>query len=545
MHKSYPVTLLISLLFFHSLLQAQPYTVAVSEQPAYFVYAEASRTDGRLKVLFISSHIIRMKNSQLPGIDVDLYLDFDERVRDIPHDEMYYNNELKDIAIRKVNHQEIYGSSQKWNLNWNYYDRVNTGDNTLSALEKIRENLIREYQSNGYLVYQLDFSPKLNNGLSYNYYNKNLGKYVNWEMERVSPLSPLWIPFYKKGEIKQLLAGLSDAVPESKGYITIESKDKKEDNNTNKSNNHSGTTPKKEDHTDWAAVAAVKQMEADGYEAEGDRLSKMGTLFMMQALEKYRQAQVTSPSPRVQQKINGIESQLALAQAINKGLENMENGAENVRQTLDQSGIPRFRAGQFAYSGFATGGGKTGAGLSPWSASASYGFYRIFAMEAGLFYAQSPVYSLYLVNSNGDKVGKTINAYQRYAGISISGGLALPIKSNVLYALYGWNIPYGNLDAKGLNPEYEYPDAKKNLNVFKFQGFAKLGFHMRIPNTRIGLGVHYTLNTIKGDKIVDEDSPYSEVREGTEKYFVGGSELAKYTFNQFGVSFLVLQKKKR
>ena len=69
----------------------------------------------------------------------------------------------------------------------------------MPPLEKIRESVIKDYQSKGYRVYQLDFSPNLRGGLAYNYNHVKLGKYVNWEMERVSPLSPLWIPFYKKG----------------------------------------------------------------------------------------------------------------------------------------------------------------------------------------------------------------------------------------------------------------------------------------------------------------------------------------------------------
>ena len=537
------VVLIFIVLCFNFPLRAQPYQVAVKDQPAYFAYAEATRIDGRLKVLFISSHIIRMKNSTMPSIDVDLDLDFDERVRNIPYDEKYFNNDVKDIAIRKVGHENIYGNALQWNLTWKHYGSVTHQDNTLSAMEKIRESVIKDYQSKGYRIYQLDFSPNLRGGLAYNYNNVKLGKYVNWEMERVSPLSPLWIPFYRKGEIRQLLAGLSDSGSGggSSGGITIENKEKDKSNNNN---NYGGSTPKKVDNTDWAAVAAVKRMEAEAYEAEGDRLNKLGTMFMMQALQKYRQAQYSSPSPRVEQKIKNIESQLFLAQAMAKGLDGMEKGAENIRQTLDQGGIPRFRAGQFSYSGFSMGSGKTD-GASPWLASVSYGFYRIFAMDVGVYYAQSPVYTLYLENSNDDKVGQTVNAYQRYAGITMSGGLALPIKSNVIYAMYGWNLPYANLDAKLLTPGYDYPDVKDDLNVFKFQGFAKLGVHMRIPGTRIGMGVHYTLNTIKGSTLIDEDSPYSEIKQGTTKYFVGGSEIEKYKFNQVGASFLILQKKKK
>ena len=531
------------ILCFNSLLQAQPYQVDVKDQPTYFAYAEATRIDGKLKVLFISSHIIRMKNSKMPSIDIDLELDFDERVAHIPYDEKFYNNDVKDIAIRKVGHEDIYGNYGVWNLTWKHYGAITHQDNTLSALEKIRESVIKDYQSKGYRVYQLDFSPNLRGGLAYNYNHVKLGKYVNWEMERVSPLSPLWIPFYKKGEIRQLLAGLSDSGSGggSSGGITIENKEKDKSNN----NNNGGSTPKKVDNTDWAAVVAVKRMEAEAYEAEGDRLNKLGTMFMMQALQNYRRAQATLPSPRVEQKIKNIESQLILAQAMVKGLDNMEKGAENIRHTLDQGGIPRFRAGQFSYSGFSTkGNGKT-EDASPWLASFTYGFYRIFAMEAGMYYAQSPVYQLYLENSNDDKVGQTIHAYQKIGGFNLSGGLALPIKSNVIYALYGWNIPFAKFGATLLTPGYEYPDIKDHLNVFKFQGYVKLGIHLRIPKTNIGMGIHYTLNTIKGSTIVDEDSPWSEIKQGSATYYVGGSEIDKYQFNQLGVSFLILQKQKK
>jgi len=485
-----------------------------------------------------------MKDSQLPNIETDLHLDFEKQIHDIPSREKYYNNDLKDIAIRKVDHQEIYGDSRKWTLTHPHYQKVTTSDNTLSAMEKIRESVIREYQAKGYKIYQLDFNPDLKGGLNYNYYNKTLAKYVNWTLERNAPLSPLWIPYYKQGEIRQLLAALNDnAVVQQGGYLTIESTDKKSDAQTNRgSSGGGGTIQKKEDNTDWAAYAAVKQMEADALEAEGDKLQQLGTLYIMQALEKYKLAMRASPSARVQQKIDGIESQLALGKAMADGIEGLERGSEKVRQSLDGAGLPRFRAGQFGYTGFEPGTKSTDP--APWAIHATYGFYRIFAMEAGLFYGQSPAYDLYLVNKNGDKTGQVIQAYQQYAGIQLLGGLAIPGRNVVVYAMYGGNLPFDNTAAKLITPGYTYEEAIDNLNTLKFQGMAKLGVHLRIPKTRIGFSIFYSMNTVKGDNVIDEDSPYGEVKQGTNSYQVGGTVKDKYTYNQVGLSFLLIQKKK-
>lgn len=225
--------------------QGQPYQVPSGEYPAYFVYAEGGRADQKLKVLFISKHIIRLKNSIMPSVDVDMVLDFSRIVDKIPGDEVYFNNEPKDLSIWKVDQSNIHGNSSKWTLTWSHFEKVTSNDNSTSAMEKIRESFIHSYLAKGYKVYQIDFNPSLDEGSDYRYLNAKLGKYVHWEMDRVLPLSPLWIPPYKKGDIRELLSQLSktDASPGS-GSITVESKSKDE---SSSGNNSSGNTPQKKE----------------------------------------------------------------------------------------------------------------------------------------------------------------------------------------------------------------------------------------------------------------------------------------------------------
>lgn len=233
MKKHFLSILLVAVICFNFSTQAQPYKVPTDEFPAYFVYAEGGRADLKLKVLIISKHIIRLRNSIMPSMDVDIVLDFDRIIDVIPKDEIFFNNEPKDFSIWKRDQTNIYG--KKWTLTWSHFEKVTHDDNSTSAMEKIRESFIRSYLAKGYKVFQVDFNPHLDEGAAYRYYDMKLGKYVHWEMDRVLPLSPLWIPPYKKGDIRDLLSKLNttESSP-STGSITIESKDKGEKTSTDK-----------------------------------------------------------------------------------------------------------------------------------------------------------------------------------------------------------------------------------------------------------------------------------------------------------------------
>lgn len=516
---------------------AQPYNVPAAQQPAYFVYAEATRADGRLKVLFVSRHIIRMKDSELPNIETDLHLDFGKKVEGIPHAERYFSSDAQNIAIRTVSHEEIYGTALNWTLTHNYYGSVKTTDNTLSAMEKIREAFIRDYQSKGYKVFQIDFAPNLAGGANYNYYDTKKGVYVNWQLERVSALSPLWIPYYQVGEIRDMLSRLSTSTSGG-GSLTVESSNKK-----TSSGNKSSSNTSRSDNTDWEAMAMVKRAEAEAYEAEGDRLMKLGALFLPKALEQYKLAQQAMPNARVQQKINNINNQVILAQGINRGLENLEDASEGLRSNLDDAGISRLRAGQLAYSGLMPSGKPQLDGPTPWSASLTYGFYRIFALEAGVFYGQMPVYQVHLTDKQKNKTGQSILLNHKSGGWTLTAGIAVPIKSSVvLYGMAGGNLPMFNVDPQVLTPGYEYSDPLMDLNEFQIQGKLKFGMHLKVPKTRLGFSVFYAMQTINGEKVIEGSTITPGVKYGETKHYVGMSDFKKYTYSQLGISLLFLSK---
>lgn len=183
---------------------AQPSKVSRAQRPAYFVYAEAAGADQDAKVLFVSRHIICMNNSSLPYIERDLHLDFGKRVDRIQH-ESQNAGDSKNITIRTVGLQEIYGPASAWARTGKYDSSVTTAANTVKAMEKIRENFIRDYQSRGYTVYQIDFTPNLAGGSNYSYLHPDKGYYVNWKLERVSPLTTQWIPYYPAGDVSGTL----------------------------------------------------------------------------------------------------------------------------------------------------------------------------------------------------------------------------------------------------------------------------------------------------------------------------------------------------
>src|SRR5690606_33115007 len=121
--------------------------------------------------------------------------------------------------------EDLHGDYLKWNIQRQYHEDITSSDNTLTALEKVRASLIEDHIRKGYRVYQVRFTPLVDgeNLSGYRYYDTHSSSYKNLVLDRVSPLSPLWIAPYMKGDIKGMLAGLgSSQERSSSGGIVIE-----------------------------------------------------------------------------------------------------------------------------------------------------------------------------------------------------------------------------------------------------------------------------------------------------------------------------------
>lgn len=541
----------LSIFLFQSTAASAQVTYAerpLNERDVCFLYAEFGLPNSdKVKAVVFTSYIYRYKYSYgynhpvlgTESVRTRLINSFALKIDEIVKNE--YN-----VKAQRAN-QVIYKPHSK--IEWAFSDgnvAKATGPelyltlaSSTALLEKVREKVIQQYRDRGYQVYQVAFDE---------HYDESVQV---MRLEHISKLSPLYVGPYNSGAIKSLARPYqeeSSSASKVSGGIVIEESGTKS-SNTKSTSNYSQT--KARDDSYWKAQVEMNRLNAESLEIEGERLYKLGTMFYMQALKNYEAAYQLYPTTRVKARIDEINSYVALGKAVNEGLDNLENKSEELRQTLDASGIPRFRAIQFSYSGDFKNFGDESA-ITPLSASLTYGFYRLLAVEAGLLYAQSPLYNLYLTDKNGNKIYdydadgeknyKTIQAYQTSAGITLSIGFAIPAKSFLFYGLYGGYLPYVNISAESITPGYDYPEVKDDLQTLYWQGKARFGVNFKIPNSRIALGAHYNMNWINGDKIQDEDRPYNDVSNGYQKYEVGGSAEDSYKFNQFGVSLFILSK---
>lgn len=514
----------------------------VNERDVFFLYTEFGLPNSsQLKVVVISSYIYRYKYNYgydypvlVDGVKAPLSNAFFDKMNDIVKNEnnIYATNRFNQV-MTKTNVKLEFAFSDGVIAKGTGPELYITVSSATEFIKKAREKIINQYKSKGYTILQSDFDE---------YFDEHLEQ---MNLEKIEKLSPLWIEEYHSGDIKAMARKYqeeSGRVSSGGGGGGIVIENKSDNNNSSTKTN----ITKKEDNTDWAAVVAVKRMEAEAYEAEGDRLYKLGTLFYGQALQQYQMAQNALPNERVQQKINGINSMYALGESLNYGLEKLEDASASIRETLDESGVPKFRGGMLLYSGLQPTykGFTSKEGLTPpWEVSLTYGFYRYLAFETGMYYAQSPNYEIHLTDKYGYESGKTIQVNNTHSGFDLSGGLAIPLKSFLIYAMHGWRIPLFNIESVLLTEGYEYPDLKSDMHTFKFQPKTRFGINYKIPKSRLAFGVHYMMNKIVGENIIEESSGFSSVKQGSQEYWTGKTVSYEYKFNTMGVSIFLLQRK--
>ncbi len=530
MHKIFTVTVLLLLSLRLSAQQSAP----ASERPAYFIYAAGERTDKKLKVLLISTYIYRAKNFSFPSdkISIGMSLDFSSTILQIERDEKLFPADYDNIKFSAVKVNDLYGNYQQWNATRQYHDEVTQHDNSLSALEKIRVALINDYQKNGYRVYQVNFSPLINgaNQTSYSIYDEKAGTYRKTEFDNLEPLSPLWIPPFKTGDIKNLLANIGSSVQNTSGGIVIESTKKSQTGASTYSKSTNSGSTSSDDPDKWKREADAKMWEASILEAKGDTLYRMGTLFYMQALELYQSAQRAFPSARVQAKIDNINAMANLGKALNDGMKQVDEGVERI----DPDKKTRHAYFFINYTGLLSSYSK----INNPNDHAARGIYlgvtghrTFFSFEARLGYVVAPVYEYNVIDVDKQPAANTVRIQQSSAALGLSAGLNIPIRNVVIYGMYGFDCMM-TTGQKILTQGYyvdETPTYPYLLTKFTF------GTIVRIPRTRIGIGIQYNLNSITGEDdgasaIIDEKAP-------AEHYYLHSTTNEKYKYNNGGISF--------
>jgi phage pi2 protein 07 len=178
------LSFLLFSLVFQNCITAQK-AIPVNEQWVFFPYATGERTDKKLKVMIIGTHLIRHKDlaagQPIVG-NISMSLDFREILRTIESDELIFAADYDNIKYDKVELQELQGDYLKWHATDIRESDLVPSDNTLSAMEKIRIKLIDTYKKNGYKVYQFNFSPG-----AHQYKDMTSSTFKTYQFEKLAP----------------------------------------------------------------------------------------------------------------------------------------------------------------------------------------------------------------------------------------------------------------------------------------------------------------------------------------------------------------------
>ena len=390
---------------------------------------------------------------------------------------------------------------------------------TTEHLIKTREILLAEYRSKGYRIFQADFDE---------YFDADIKAL---RLEKISALSFVDYPYYNSSDIRNMARRYQENTNSnsSSSGIVIESSDDKKNSGNKQST--------KKEKKDWALQVEMNRIQAEQLEIEGDRLYSMGTVFYLQALEKYKEAQKLYPTARVQARIDEINALASVAQSIIDIGEGVGEGIESA----DPMKKTRRAYGFLSYTGFLGNYDKimNGGEHAPMSAYFGASMHRIFlSLELRFGYMVLPVYEYQVGghNSSGNEVLYENFVQVEHTGVTMgfSGGINIPLKNIMFYGMYGTDMAVFYSKSESLTPGFSLEDQ----DAFFPMGLRKWSFgaNVNIPKTKLSIGLHYHLNNYKGE----EDS-YHAVTYETDpgrKFTLRKTTEQEYKFNQAGVSFM-------
>lgn len=509
----------------------------IDERDVCFQYAEFGLPNSdALKVVVFTSYIYRYKYDygyDHPVLHPDSWRTmltnaFRNKVKKIEADE--YNtsatNQYNQVSYKPHSRIEwAYKNSVHANGTGPELYQTVTSATTFNA--NVRDRILSDYRAKGYYIFQVTFDD---------FYDDDIRKL---RLEDIYKLSALEYETYRPGAIKALARRYQENSGGSVSYpaLTIEDSGSSSTNKKSNSGSGSGSESKTDDDSeDWKLQAAINQMNAEALEAEGDRLYKLGTMFYMQALQKYQEAQRLYPTPRVQARVDEINAYVALGKAVNAMSEQIDKGVES----LDPEKKTRNVFGFVNYTGLMGSYKKLSnpADQAPMEAFFGVTGHRILiSFEVRMGYMVSPVYE-YIVRTHDRNFGRDyfieekVRVQQSSLGLGMSGGLNLPLGSLVVYGLYGMDMMFGTLSQKVLTPGFsldETPTYPWLINKWT------LGTVYKIPKTGIGLGVQYNINSLKGEK--DGASPIKYNKDPNGHYYLDHTTDEIYKFNNLGISF--------
>ncbi|NCI45063.1 hypothetical protein [Sediminibacterium soli] len=536
MTRVIPAVLLI--LFFQPLLNAQK-SMPVNERWVFFPYVTGERiSDKKIKVMVIAKNIFRFDLlDQAIGIDeAPIFLDFRQLIEPINRDEREFSADYDNVMLGSPVIEDLGGGFLRWNATTVRENDLQSSDNTLSAIEKIRTNLINRYKREGYKIYQVDFTPNtgIENGSGYAYYDPSKSKHIPFSYEKLLPLSPLYVPVYRKGEIKDMLSALAPSSKSSSGFsgLVIESKEPKKETKNKSSNSGSGGLTEEQIQRN----IAYHQVIARSIEAEGDKLYAAGESNYRDALAKYEAAQRESYSYDVQAKIDHIKSATWVGMA-DAGTA-LATSLQNIAESTDPHEKTKAGFMLFNYAGLSGGYTKlmNPSLQKPVDIYLSVIVHRIFlSWEIRVGYTESPIYE-YTIQRYQSATPYKVQIQNTCLMAGGSVGLNIPLKPLVLNAMYGIDLVDGiSTGRKLLTNDFTL----KDLDMIPlWRTKTTFGATLNIPKTKLSIGVQYHLYSING-------KDYTKNKEGHEitynkdpsgKYYYGKTTNDEYKFSNLGVS---------
>lgn len=499
-------------------------SIPQNEQAVFFPYVLGERVDKKLKIMIIGSHLLRGTDVNVGGIDecrVGITLDFYDIINPMKSELRVFRGDYDNIGFKKIEVVDLYGGYLQWNSTTSSANKLTQYDNTLSAMEKIRRKMIEQYRSNGYEIYQYDFSPKTDgrHGASYKYLDTRTQVYRPYNFERLMALSPLFVPYYSAEDIKSSLHALSTQSVSSDAYVI--------------------PMPEK---TEKERIAEMTQKEnqANALEAEGDRLEKMGSAFAISAYEKYKQAYNLYPTQRVKEKMDAISAYFVVAQGINK----LGDGVANAIETIDPQKKTRFALVEFRYAGLFTSNKSplNQSGESPSLSTVGFlGHRTCLSLGVRFGYLVAPAMEYTVKNlQTGAIINETMRVQQSAVTLGLSGGLNIPLRNLVISGLYSYDIGF-TVGEKILSPGFDYDSdaSSKFVSSYPMMSTYSIGFNHVFPKAGIGWGVYYNISSMNGEEI--GGSITYKPNAGTS-HSLQNTTQEKYKFSNISISLFFFSK---
>lgn len=247
----------------------------------------------------------------------------------------------------------------------------------------------------------------------------------------------------------------------------------------------------------------VLRAQAGALEAEGDYLNSMGSMYAMQAYQKYKEAQNVFYTERVQIKINAIEGEVQLAMGLNSLGRGIERELDKITQDLDPEYTTSWSALGLHYLGKPSEFGS----VSPTSPQGTYlsmamhYLYISLDMRLGYYILPDQNYSIYRHGWNRN-IAETATIRSTAVGFGASAGVNLPLKQFNIFFLHGIDaLLEDSFDVIANNFVYDSKSSPGNHSpMFRHTTF---GINYNIPDTQLILGINYNIYTLPGKDYTD------------------------------------------